>query len=1557
MKNANFVHLHLHSSHSLLDGLGKVDEYAKKASELGFTHLAITDHGNVNGAIKFQRVCEKYGIKPLIGAELYVVEDATVKDKNNGHMVVLVKNEQGWQNLLKMLSYAHLKGFFYKPRISYETILNHHEGLIITSACAHSWILQKNGRKLLCELLEKKSNEDIYLEIMPHNDKMTMEANSRFISLSNKFDIPLISTIDAHYVNKEDADAHEVLLAIQRGAKWNDKDRWKFSVKTLYLQSADEMILSFEKQNAIDPKVYTRAIRNTLEVAILCEDFKIEPKIPKLPRVKGIKKEDEEKKLRELCVIGFIEKIGEFVPVEYETRIDYEISVLKEKKAIRYFLLVWDLVNWCRENDILCSSRGCFTGDTKISLLDGTERTFFELAKDFKNKEFWVYSCLPNGEIVPGLAKNPRKTKSVIEICKVTLDNNEVVSSTPDHRFLMKDGTYKKAKDLLPNDSLMPLYRRLDKLGYEQVLNLRDSLFKYTHYLSFKKRRGHVIHHKDFNKRNNNLDNLLMMNSNEHIMFHASLTENTIKRNKDPEFRKKVSVGQKRVWSNPEYRSKMLMKLNNDETSKKKAIICIERNKSQKMRDITKNIERTQEWSQRISGSRKEFFKTPLGKKEIERIRTMTLGRKLSEETKAKLSKSKTGKTLSEEHKRKISESSKGRKNTWGDKISKALMGRKFSDTHKANISKSRKHSSLSDEVKNKISISLKKKWEIDKVNGIRPKIMSEETRKKRSEIAKRLWRDGIFTGISGRKLSEEARKKISETSSKRCGWHHTEETKKKISSIVKLKLEEKNNNLKSDDQDNHRVISVETVNERCDVYDIEVENYHNFALSSGVFVHNSVGCSLTAFLLGLTEIDPILYHLPFSRFLNEERIDLPDIDLDLPDNKRHLVTARLHELYGENYVAGISTFNRMKARGVIRDVARVFDIAINEVDWFAKLIDTSINDALETEAGEEFARKYPKIMKYAQALENTEKSLGRHAAGKIISSEDLTLGTRAYLCMREDELTVNWEGEDCEHQGLIKLDILGLNTLTVIAETISLIKKNHNQTVNFFKILLNDPDIYKELSEGRFAGIFQMGYAVRNLVNEMGVSNIKEWSDAVALARPGPLDSGMSEEYVKRKRGADWEKKHELYEELLKETYGVVCYQEQVMNIIHKVAGLSYATADKIRKVIGKKRDAKEFEPYRKEFMKGCLKSSTLSQDEAEEFWEGLLKHSRYSFNNSHSLSYAILGYKCLWLLRYFPLEFICAALSYGTDKIKEEMLDEARKINIKIVPPKYGISTPKEWIVKNQKLYAPYVMIKGIGEKLAEEINYEPVKKKKGFFSSSSNTELKPKVRTILEAINAFNLDSDELPDEANIYFDIDFNKFISHDDLIIQKQDPYEINEDLFECSSCELCNECDRQVPPSPSKYNLMIIGEAPGKDEDKIGKGFTGKAGKLLWEELAKHKLLRQHFHTTNTTKCFPSKSHNPSEKQVNICSKWLDEEINFVKPAIILALGNMAMYQMRGESKGIMRMNGQIEWNSKYNTFVLFCVHPALILRNSSYHEMFSKSIEILANKIKEMWK
>jgi len=1074
MKNSLWCHLHQHTTYSTLDGLGSIDSIVQRHKELGFAYVAITDHGNVDGAIKFQRSCEKFGIKGIIGAELYITKDATIKDKSakTYHVTVLVKNEIGWRNLLMMLSYANLIGFHHRPRIGMKTLLKHHDGLIIMSACFQTFIFADWGIDLLQHLLELKDYEDIYFEIMPHNYDQTKKTNEELLRISKKFDIPLVATNDNHYIFHEDNKAQEVLLAIQRNVKWNDPNRWRFSVTGLHIRSSEEMMASFKEQGVLSEDVYRMAMRKTLEVAAICKDFVIEKKTIRLPLVRNIAEEDEEATLRSLCIAGFVDKIGEFMPWEYEERFEYEFNILKSKNFIRYFLIVYDLVKWCRENDILVSSRG-------------------------------------------------------------------------------------------------------------------------------------------------------------------------------------------------------------------------------------------------------------------------------------------------------------------------------------------------------------------------------------------------------------------------------------------------------------------------------------------------SVGCSLIAYMLSLTEIDPIKYGLPFSRFINEERIDYPDIDLDLADNKRDLVRDRLHELYGENNVAGISTFNRMKARGVVRDVSRVFDIPLKEVDLFCKSIDNSITDALEI-----YPDFYPEVIKYSLKLENGIKSLGRHAAGKVISNKDLRDGNHAHLVLKEGEIAVNWDGEDCEYQGLMKLDILGLNTLTVISEAIKLIRRNHNVDIDYFSIPLDDQAIYQSLSNGNFSGIFQMGWAVRNLIAEMGVSNIQEWSDAIALARPGPMDSGMAAEYIRCKHGGQWERKHPVYEEVLEKTYGQIVYQEEVMGIFHKVAGLPYSTADHIRKIIGKKRDPKEFEPFKKMFIQGCLKNNTLDYDEAEEFWHGLLKHARYSFNMAHSLSYAILGYKCLYLLHYYPVEFICATLSYGTDKTKEDMLNEARKLNIPIIPPKFGISHPKEWVIKNGKLYLPYVEIRGIGDKLAEEICVKKkITKRKGFFSTGETcVELKPNVRAILEKIGAFS-DEEALPEGAEVYFDIDLGQYVGHDNIGIEEREPYPYNEELMSCCDCPLHKECDSPVAASSSGYNLMIIGEAPGKDESKEGEPFVGKAGQRLWKELRKYGYRRRYFHVSNVCKCWPSKSKNPTEVHIDACAKWLDDEIEWIKPSVILALGNASVYRFKGEMKGITRLSnsGIAEWNSRYNCWIIYCMHPSAVLRNPSNEPSFIKGINTFIEKIESL--
>ena len=476
-----------------------------------------------------------------------------------------------------------------------------------------------------------------------------------------------------------------------------------------------------------------------------------------------------------------------------------------------------------------------------------------------------------------------------------------------------------------------------------------------------------------------------------------------------------------------------------------------------------------------------------------------------------------------------------------------------------------------------------------------------------------------------------------------------------------------------------------------------------------------SVGGSLIAYLMNITSVDPIVHKLYFARFINEDRIDYPDIDIDFEDSKRHLIKEHLEELYGENNIAGVSSFNRMKARAAVQDVARVFDVKQSEVNAFTKLIDDiePVSEAEKIESAianyrecQEFYNNYPKVINLAKKLAGQVRGYGQHAAAIVISMVDIAKSGRCNLIERNGVKLINWEKEDAEYMGFMKLDSLGLKLLSILSNVLTLIRENHGKDINLEKLNLNDKAVLKEISKGNNTGVFQLNtYSMTNLIREMGVDKFRHIVDSVALVRPGPMNSGMTAQYIERKHGKRWEKKHPIYEELTKDTYGVILFQEQVMEVIYKVAGLPYSTADKIRKIIGKKRDVKEFDEYEDIFIDACKKTKIISKREAKEFWTGLHEHSRYSFNLAHSVEYAMLAYWCAWLKYYFPTEFVCSSLSFGDDKKKPELIEEAYRLGLILQLPKVDINDPFEWKARDNKLLVPFVEVKGLGQKTALE------------------------------------------------------------------------------------------------------------------------------------------------------------------------------------------------------------------------------------------------------------
>jgi DNA polymerase-3 subunit alpha len=901
----DFIHLHVHNEYSLLDGFGTAKNYAKKILENNQLGMALTNHSNVDGNIKFQNEFISNNLIPIHGCEFYIVNDIKehTKGEKRSHLLALVKNDIGWTNILQMLTIANLEGQYYRPRISPEILLEHCEGLIISTACTASFIKEKWGIKLLKDLY-KQIGDDLYTEVMPHNMKEQIEVNELAIKYSEALGIKIIATNDCHYINKDDAKAQEVLLAIQTKKKWLDSDRWRFEVEGLYAKNYDEMFLAFKKQKQFNDEQIEEYLNNTMEVFNKCKDFRITERKVELPKTLELKECGctAEDLLRDKCKNGFMNKIvhNENKKAKrdiYKARLNDELNLIVRQGFCEYFLIVDEVIQWCKNNNIM-------TG--------------------------------------PG--------------------------------------------------------------------------------------RG-------------------------------------------------------------------------------------------------------------------------------------------------------------------------------------------------------------------------------------------------------------------------------------------------------------------------------------------------------------SAGGSLVCYLLGITKIDPIEFNLLFSRFISPNRIDLPDIDSDFQHDKRQLVIEHFKNTYGGNHVACVSTFLKMKGKCDLKDVSRVFDIPFNDINEINKLIDENedeesdsddliINNLNNFDEGKQFIKKYPDVFNICLRLENQIKSKGSHAAAVVISKDDLTNGNKVslqYGGKSKKELTVNWDKYDIEFEGLMKLDILGINALTILNEAKELIKINSGKNIVYEDINLNDSKILKEFSNGNTTGIFQFGtYGIKKLCKEMGVSDFITLSHINALFRPGPLQAGMVDIFIDRKNnGKKVPKQNSIIEKITKDTYGIVVYQEQLMQIVNEVAGLDWTIADKVRKVVAKSKGSEEFLKFKKIFANGCVKNKTLNKEGAEKLWDELASFGKYSFNCSHSVGYSVLAYWQMFIKIYYPLEFICASLTCGSDKSKPDIIENALRKDYDIRPPKIGKSDSKKWIVKNDVMYCPFIEIKGFGESTAKEIASRKTKVNNGFFDIDTSIGKKTKADDILNIIGAYK-DCEVTSEQNNKlkqYFDFSF------------------------------------------------------------------------------------------------------------------------------------------------------------------------------------------------------
>lgn len=880
MGESSFVHLHLHSQYSLLDGAIRFEELFKRAEEFRMPAVALTDHGNLFGAIEFYSKATEYGIKPIVGCEVYLApgsrfEKETLPTGESAyHLILLAEDVRGYKNLCKLVTAGYLEGFYYKPRIDRELLESHNEGLIALSACLHGeipyYLQQRDMKKAVAVAgwYREIFKDRFFLEVMDNGIPEQVEVNKAIFKIGKKLNIPVVATNDCHYLRREDARAHDILLCIQTGKTITTPNRLKFQTDHFYFKSPEEMGEAF--------KDFPEVLNRTLEIAERCN-----------------------------------------------------------------------------------------------------------LKLNFKEHHFPVFP-VPEGE---------------------SLDS----------------------------------------------------------YLEKMARRG---------------------------------------------------------------------------------------------------------LEERIASMGKEGS-------ELEEVRRVYYSR-----------------------------------------LEKEL------------------------------------------------------------EIIKRMGYSGYF---------------------------------------------------------------------------LIVADFINYAKRRKIPVgpgRGSAAGSLVAYALKITDIDPIAHNLIFERFLNPERVSLPDIDIDFCMERRDEVIAYVSEKYGKENVAQIITFGKMQAKAVIRDVGRALNLPYAEVDRIAKLIpnlpNITIDEALKQEPKlariYEEDRRVKELIDIARSLEGLTRHASTHAAGVVISNKPLVEYMPLYKGQKDETVTTQYAMNDVERLGLLKFDFLGLKTLTVIERTLRLIKERRGEEVSINGIPMDDPKTYRLLSSGATTGIFQLeSYGVREILRKLKPETFEDIIAVVALYRPGPLGSGMVEDFIERKHGRrDITYEVSQLEGILRNTYGVIVYQEQVMEIATRLADFSPGDADILRRAMGKKKP-EEMAEQREKFLKGAKKNG-IPLKKAERIFDLMAKFAGYGFNKSHSAAYALIAYQTAYLKAHYPLEFMTALLTHdinNEDKVIK-YIGECREMGIEILPPNVNESFRDFTIVKDSIRFG-LAAVKNVGDSAIESII--EAREKKGPFTSlhdfCTKVDLRRVNRRVIESL----------------------------------------------------------------------------------------------------------------------------------------------------------------------------------------------------------------------------
>ena len=626
---------------------------------------------------------------------------------------------------------------------------------------------------------------------------------------------------------------------------------------------------------------------------------------------------------------------------------------------------------------------------------------------------------------------------------------------------------------------------------------------------------------------------------------------------------------------------------------------------------------------------------------------------------------------------------------------------------------------------------------------------------------------------------------------------------------------------------------------------------------------------SLVAYALGITTLDPIDHGLLFERFLNPERLSMPDFDIDFCMDKRDLVIDYVSKKYGEGAVSQIATFGTMAARAVVRDVARALGKPYALGDRISKMIPFAPGMTLDRAKQEQplFAQTIKRddevreIVNLSYKLEGIARNVGKHAGGVVIAPGSISDFCPVYVDRTSSSVMTQFDKDDVEKIGLVKFDFLGLRTLTVIDRALKSINedKENSKKLNLDNIPLNDEKVFKFLSSGKTMAVFQLeSSGMRDLIKRLKPTKFEEITALLALYRPGPLNSKMHDEFVNRKHGRSPVKyPHKLLEEVLEETYGVIVYQEQVMEAARVLAGFSLGQADILRRAMGKKKK-EEMEEQREIFIKGCKKND-ITANNAEQIFDLINQFAEYGFNKSHSAAYALISYQTAYLKTYYPEHFMAAVLSSelgNTDKIYA-LIQECSRMKINVLTP--NILTSKKRFIVNQDFEIEYGLgaIKGVADAFIDHVCLVREKNHfKDLWSFSKKIDVKLGGKKSLEALSqsgafdslapsrtiAIKSVQDMLKDGTNNNSNLQSGDLFSS---VEQDFDPYEKYENIKELTLTEKLELEKKSLGYYLSGHPVLAI-------ENKLRKIRSKKINELSDE--TKHASLVCLINTVRSTK-------------------------------------------------------------------------------------------------------